>query len=56
MNINDYNYDLPENLIAQTPLKNRSDSKLLLLDKNNGSLKDEVFKNIPNQFSDYYIN
>ena len=48
MNINDYNYDLPENLIAQTPLKNRSDSKLLLLDKNNGSLKDEVFKNIIN--------
>ena len=48
MNINDYNYDLPENLIAQTPLKNRSDSKLLLLDKNNGTLKDEVFKNIIN--------
>ena len=48
MNINEYNYDLPENLIAQTPLKNRSDSKLLLLDKNNGSIKDEVFKNIIN--------
>ena len=31
MNIEEYNYDLPEKFIAQTPLSNRSDSKLLLL-------------------------
>ena len=36
MNIEEYNYDLPEKFIAQVPLKNRSDSKLLLLDKENG--------------------
>ena len=31
MNIEEYNYDLPQKLIAQTPLKNRSDSKLLVM-------------------------
>ena len=46
MNIEEYNYDLPQELIAQTPLKNRSDSKLLIVDKNNGELKEDIFKNI----------
>ena len=46
MNIEEYNYDLPQELIAQTPLKNRSDSKLLIMDKNNGELKEDIFKNI----------
>lgn len=48
MNIEKYNYDLPEEFIAQTPLSNRSDSKLLILDKENGNIKEEVFKNIIN--------
>ncbi len=48
MNIEEYNYDLPEKFIAQVPLKNRSDSKLLLLDKENGNIKKEIFKNIVN--------
>ena len=48
MNIEEYNYDLPEKFIAQVPLKKRSDSKLLLLDKENGNIKEEIFKNIIN--------
>ena len=48
MNIEEYNYDLPEKFIAQTRLSNRSDSKLLLLNKDNGVIKEEVFKNIIN--------
>lgn len=48
MNIEEYDYELPEHFIAQTPLKNRCDSKLLLLDKNNGNIKEDVFKNITN--------
>lgn len=48
MNIEEYNYDLPEKFIAQVPLKNRSDSKLLLLGKENGNIKEEIFKNIIN--------
>ena len=46
--INYYDYDLPEELIAQSTLENRSSSKLLLLDKNTGKIKDETFKNIIN--------
>ena len=46
MNINDFDYNLPEELIAQTPLKQRDDSKLLLLDKNNGNIEHKTFKNI----------
>ena len=48
MNIEDFNYDLPEKLIAQTPIKNRSDSRLLVMDKKSGELKDDIFKNITN--------
>lgn len=46
MNIEEYNYDLPEKFIAQIPLKDRSASKLLLLNKENGNIKEDVFKNI----------
>ena len=46
MNIEEYNYNLPEELIAQTPIKNRSESKLLVLDKESGSIEDRIFKNI----------
>lgn len=46
MNILEYDYDLPQKFIAQTPLKKRSDSKLLLLNKDNGNIKEDVFKNI----------
>ncbi len=46
MNINEYDYHLPEELIAQTPLKNRSDSRLLVMDKITGDLEENTFKNI----------
>ena len=46
MKTDDFNYDLPEELIAQTPLKNRDESKLLILDKNTGEITHSHFKNI----------
>ena len=46
MNVNDFDYNLPEELIAQTPLKKRDSSKLLMMDKNSGEVKHEVFSNI----------
>ena len=46
MNINEFDYELPKELIAQTPLKDRSSSRLLILNKNTGELKHEVFSNI----------
>lgn len=42
----DFDFDLPEELIAQTPLLNRSESKLLSLNKATGEYTDEVFKDI----------
>ena len=33
MKLNDFDYDLPEELIAQEPLKERDSSRLLILDK-----------------------
>jgi len=44
----DFNYELPEELIAQTPILKRDESKLMILDKENGSIKHEVFHNIIN--------
>lgn len=46
MKVSDFNYDLPEELIAQTPLKDRSASRLLLLDKKEGIISHDHFSNI----------
>lgn len=42
----DFYYDLPQELIAQDPMEDRSSSKLLLLNKNTGKTKHEIFRNI----------
>ena len=46
MNLNDFDYYLPEELIAQTPLKDRSSSKLLVLNKNTGDVGHHHFSDI----------
>lgn len=46
MNVYEYDYELPNELIAQTPLKQRDSSKLLVLDKNNGEIKHDSFSSI----------
>ena len=48
MDINEFDYELPKELIAQTPLKERSSSRLLILNKNNGKIKHDHFYNIIN--------
>lgn len=42
----DFYYELPEELIAQDPLKDRSSSRLLVLDKESGAVSHHVFKEI----------
>ena len=42
----DFYFDLPEELIAQDPLEDRSSSKLLVLDKETGKTEHHVFKEI----------
>ncbi len=45
-NIDTYDYDLDESLIAQTPIKDRDHSKLLIVNKNNGKFIDKKFYDI----------
>ena len=42
----DFYYDLPKELIAQDPLKDRSSSRLMVLDPNTGNTEDRVFSDI----------
>lgn len=46
MKTEDFNYNLPEELIAQTPLKKRDESRLLVLNKKDGSIEHKHFSNI----------
>lgn len=46
MSLHDYYYDLPEELIAQDPLEDRSSSRLMVLNKENGDIEHHVFKDI----------
>jgi S-adenosylmethionine:tRNA ribosyltransferase-isomerase len=46
MKLDLFDFDLPEELIAQVPLKNRADSRLMVLNKQTGEIKHEIFKNI----------
>ncbi len=48
MKTDDFDYYLPEELIAQTPLPTRSDSRLMIVDKTTGKIKHEYFYNIIN--------
>lgn len=50
MNIDEFDYNLPKELIAQTPIENRSESKLLVMDRNTGAIEDKVFKDITSYF------
>lgn len=46
MKTSDFYYDLPEELIAQDPLENRSDSRLMVLDKKTGAVSHHIFRDI----------
>ncbi len=43
----DFYFDLPQELIAQDPLADRSSSRLLHLDKNTGAVEHHIFKEVP---------
>lgn len=47
MHLRDFNYDLPEELIAQDPLSKRSDSRLMVLDRETGGIEHKIFSDIP---------
>lgn len=48
MKTSDFDFDLPQELIAQTPILNRDQSRLLVLDKKTGDIEHHIFKDIVN--------
>lgn len=46
MNVKDFYFDLPQELIAQDPLEDRSSSRLLVLDKKTGEIEHHTFRDI----------
>ena len=46
MRTEDFNFDLPQELIAQTPLTNRSESRLLVVNRETGTYEDHHFSDI----------
>ena len=46
MKTSDFNFDLPEELIAQVPIKDRTSSKLMVLNKETGEIEHRIFKDI----------
>ena len=47
MRVSDFNYHLPEKLIAQDPLEDRAASRLLRIDRESGALEDHGFREFP---------
>ncbi|NLY66096.1 MAG: tRNA preQ1(34) S-adenosylmethionine ribosyltransferase-isomerase QueA [Tissierellia bacterium] len=52
MKTSDFYYELPEELIAQHPIKNREESRLLILDKETGNIEHKKFKDIINYLNE----
>lgn len=52
MKVEDFNFDLPEELIAQSPIEKRSDSRLLVLDKESNKISHHYFYEIVDMLSD----
>ena len=46
MDVKDFDYDLPEELIAQDPLEDRSSSRLMVLDKKTGDIEHKIFRDV----------
>lgn len=52
MKVTDYDYHLPEELIAQTPVEPRDSSKLLVVDRKNHKLEDKIFRDVIDYFKE----
>lgn len=52
MKLSQFKYRLPEELIAQYPVENRDESRMMVLHRNNGEIEHRLFKDILNYFDD----
>ncbi len=50
--LSQFNFDLPENLIAEYPAENRDESRLMVLHKDTGEIEHKIFKNIIDYFDE----
>ena len=46
MKVSEFNYELPEELIAQTPLEKRDESRLMVLNREKQTIEHKTFKDI----------
>ena len=46
MKVSEFNYELPEELIAQTPIKKRDDSRLMVLNREKKTIEQKIFHDI----------
>jgi S-adenosylmethionine:tRNA ribosyltransferase-isomerase len=51
MKLSDFTYELPQELIAQEPLKERDASRLLVLERGTGKISHEAFRDVPGHLS-----
>lgn len=52
MKLSDYNFELPPELIAQYPSKNRDESRLMVVDRKTGTISHKIFKEVLDYFDD----
>lgn len=52
MKLSQFKYDLPSNLIAMYPAKNRDESRLMVMHRNTGKIEHKIFKDIISYFKD----
>ena len=55
MQTKDFDYNLPENLIANNPVSPRDSSKLMVLDRNEQSITHRIFNELPQILNDDYV-
>ena len=46
MKVSDFNYELPEELIAQHPYDKRDEARLMVIDKNTQKIEHRIFKDV----------
>ncbi len=52
MKLSDFNFNLPEELIAEYPSENRDDARLMVIHRDTGKIEHKLFKDITNYFDD----
>ena len=52
MKLSSFKYDISPDLIAQNPLDNRDDSRLMVVDKDKGTIEHKMFKDVLDEFDE----